>query len=78
MPRTNRQPDVFDLGSQSEEDEEDAFLPNRPIDDSLDKYIDQFMDNPPSHSDPPAPDILMEDNLGDEHNQIDFRVLSER
>ena len=76
MPRTNRQPDVFDLGSQSEEDEEDAFLPDRPMDDSSNEYIDQFMDNPPSHSDPPVSDIPMKDNLDNEHNQIDFRALS--
>ena len=78
MLRTNCQPDVFDLGSQSEEDEEDTFLPDRPMDDSSDKYINQCIDNPSSHLDPPAPNIPMENNLGDEHNQIDFRVLNER
>ena len=77
MPRTNRQPYVFDLGSQLEEDEEDAFLPNKPIDDSLDKYIDQYIDNLPSYLDLPALDIPMGYNLSNEHNYIDFRALSE-
>ena len=78
MPRINCQPDIFNLGSWSKEDGEDAFLSNRHIDNSSDKYIDQFMDNPPSHLDPPILDIFMVDNLSDEHNQIDFKALSKR
>ena len=78
MPRTNRQPDVFDLGFQSKKDEKDDFLHDRPMDDSSDEYIDQFMNNLPSHLDLLVSDIFMENNLGDEHNQIDFRILSKR
>ena len=78
MPKTNHQPDIFDLGSQLKKDKEEACLPDRPIDDSLDEYIDQFIDNPPSHSDLLASDIPIKDNLGDEHNKIDLRALSKR
>lgn len=76
MPRTNRQPDVFDLGSQSKKDEENVFLHDKPMNNFSDKYINQFMDNSLNHSDPPTPDIPIEDNLGDEHSQIDLKVLS--
>ena len=78
MPIINCQSDVFDLGSQSEKYENNAFFFNKSIDDSLDNYIDQFMDNFLSHLDLLLSDILMGDNLGDEHNQIDFKVLSKR
>lgn len=77
MSRTNCQSDMFDLDSQSEKDEEDRFLLDGLIDNSSDKYINQFIDNHSSHLDLPTPTISMEDNLGDEHNQIDFRALSE-
>lgn len=38
------------------------------MDNFLDKYIDQFMDNPLSQLDPPAPNIPIKDNLDTKYN----------
>ena len=46
------------------------------MDDSLDEYINQFMDNSPSYLDLPMPNISIKDNLGDKYNHIDYRSLS--
>lgn len=83
IPRTYYQPncksDVIDLSSQTEEnegegDKKDDFFPVKLMDNSNNKYIYKYIKNFSRCSN--LLETFIEDNLGDKHILMDFRVLS--
>lgn len=75
----NCKPDVINLSFQIEKNEDKGneknnFFLVKPMDNSNNKYVNKSMDNLFRYSN--VPNILMKNNLDDEHNLIDFGALS--